>query len=174
MVDITDSQCFGIFAPAPKDRLIKSQSHTPYAFLIYGLFKENYCFLIKQKIWCSNDITFCITTTKLTPPDLLFSIMELSSLDTKRVHDMVFIIWSHKASISAIQDIIIAFPHNDLTSISDFKSFLATLKVGGPVPWWLILYNSDDWCWLIIMTDKRFIWYDDSWTTYQAVQTVCI
>ena len=50
VADITDSQCFGIFAPAPEDRLIKSRSHTPYAFLIHSLFKENYCFLIKQKI----------------------------------------------------------------------------------------------------------------------------
>ena len=129
VVDITGSQRFGISAPGPEDRLIKSRSRTPYAFLIHGLSKDNYRSLIKQRIWCSNDITFRIATTKPTPPDLLFSITELSSLDTERVHNMVLTIWSRDASISAIQDIIIAFPRDNLTSIPDFKSFLATLKV---------------------------------------------
>ena len=131
IAEITDSQRIGVSAPAPEDRLIKTCSRTPYAFLVHGLTKRQYQLLLKQRIWASVDITFRITTTKPSPPDLLFSITELSSLDTEGVYNMVLSIWSKESTIALIQDLIQTFPGfpEDPSTKVDLKSFLASLKI---------------------------------------------
>ena len=128
VAEITNSQRIGVAAPAPEERPIKTRNRTPLAFLIHGLSRDHYRILYKQRFWVSNDISFRVTSTKPSPPDLLFSITELSSLNSERVHEMVLTIWSRNATISALQDIINNYNYNDPTSKPDIKSFLATLK----------------------------------------------
>jgi hypothetical protein len=125
---ITDSQRIGVSAPALEDRIIKTHSRTPYAFLVHGLTKEQYQVILKQRIWVSIDITFRIMTTKPSPPDLLFSITELSSLNTEGVYDMVLSIWSRETTLDLIRDTIQTFPQ-DPTTVVNYKSFLASLKI---------------------------------------------
>jgi hypothetical protein len=129
VVNITNSQHIGVSAPVLEDRPIKNRNRTPIAFLVHGLSKDHYIMLLKQRIWVSTDISFRITTTKPSAPDLLFSITELSSLDTGRVHEMVLTIWSRNATIIAIHDIVESFHRDDPSPRPNFRSFLATLKV---------------------------------------------
>ena len=128
IAEITDSQRIGISPPAPEERTIKNRSRTPYAFLVHGLSKEQYQFLLRQRIWASVNITFRIMTTKPSPPDLLFSITELSSLNSETVHNMVLSVWSQESTIILIQDIIQSFPQ-DASNMVNFRSFLTSLKI---------------------------------------------
>ena len=128
VAEITNSQRIGVSAPAPEERPIKSRNRTPLAFLIHGLTKEQYRTLYKQKIWVSNDISFRVTSTKPTPPDLLFSITELSSLNAERVHEMVLTTWSRNATISTLLEIVNNHTYKDPATKPNIRSFLATLK----------------------------------------------
>ena len=128
VAEITKSQRVGISAPAPEER-IKTRARTPCTFLVHGLAKEEYQTLLKQRIWCSTDITFRIATTKPHPPDLLFSLTEFASLNTEEVYNMVLTVWSKDTTISTIQNIVKSFPHKNPNAQPNYKSFLATLKV---------------------------------------------
>lgn len=130
IAEITNSHRAGVSAPGPEDRVIRSRRRTPYAFLIHGLTKEQYQTLLLQRIWVSVDTTFRIATTKPTCPDLLFTITELSTLDSDAVYQTVLTTWSKETTCTAIKEVIEKnLSDSSPDAIPNIKGFLASLIV---------------------------------------------
>ena len=86
--------------------------------------------LLRQKVWASAAITFRVTTTTPTSPDLLFTLTEFSTLDVQEISSMVQDLWQKKETATAIQDAI-----KDIPMVAtkepppDIKAFLESVKV---------------------------------------------
>lgn len=127
---ITQSPHIGVCAPSPHDRVIKSRHCTPCAFLIHGLNKEQYCMLLRQNVWASAIITFRVTTTTPTSPDLLFTLTEFSTLDVGEILTMVQDLWRKKETITAVQEAIKGIPTDPKKEAPpDIKAFLNSVKI---------------------------------------------
>ena len=130
VAEITQSPRVGVCAPGPHDRVIKARHRTPRAFLIHGLTKDQYQVLLKQKVWVSAVISFRVTTTKPTPPDLLFTLTDFSTLDTRDIYVMVRNLWLQETTLMSIQEAIQGIIGDSQTECPpNIKSFLASVRI---------------------------------------------
>ena len=130
VAEITQSPRVGVCAPGLHDRVVKSRHRTPRAFLIHGLNKDQYRMLLKQKVWASAVITFRVTTTTPTSPDLLFTLTEFSTLDVGEISAMVQDLWQKNETLLMVQDAIEGIPIDvKKEALPDIKAFLDSVKI---------------------------------------------
>ena len=129
VAEITSSRRAGVSAPGPTDRIIRARRRTPRAFLIHSLTREQYISLMKQKVWVSADIAFRVLPTKPNCPDFLFTIINLSSLDTDEVAKMVRSIWQREDTIAGIHEIIHSTSPSPINQLMNLPSFIASMWV---------------------------------------------
>jgi hypothetical protein len=109
VVEITDTQEAGVSAPAP-DKVITKHDDTPRSFLIHSLTKPHYQMLLKQRIWSCPEITFRITAPKPKCPNLLFSIVGMSTADPNQVQTMVKTIWNDPGVMNNLHTLAQKYP----------------------------------------------------------------
>ena len=130
VAEITQSPRVGVSAPGPHDRIVKARHRTPRAFLIHGLTKDQYQILLKQKVWVSAAISFRVTMTKPTCPDLLFTLTDFSTLDTRDIYVMVRDLWQQAPTLTSIQEAVHEIIGNSQTERPpNIKAFLASVRV---------------------------------------------
>ncbi|KAI9437782.1 hypothetical protein F5148DRAFT_1154346 [Russula earlei] len=126
---ISHSTELGILAPQPSEEALRT-NRTPTTFLIYNLTEHQYQLLLQRGTWSSLTISFCVTPLLPTCPQYLFSIRNLTMLNTTEVYNTIRPVWQDETLVEFLSSILQNTPESARDRTTEaLQAFVASMNV---------------------------------------------